>query len=307
MLGDCLASLVRDRSTVRREIIVVDNASADHTLEVLNQFRRDADVPVRICSERRLGKGFALNTGVEAARGTYLVFTDDDVVVEDGWLDALLRPFETPEIGVVGGRTIPKWPIPPPAWLAGEHADLITTRDWGEIEREFAPRYVPAGSNVAVRSRAMRDEPYPFDVELGPRGAQYTPGEDNEAFFRLRRRWRAWYTPEARTLHRITTERMTWPAMRRQHYGAGIGHARVQRKLGELPEAGLVLRVLRFAKAIVRVVVRDIGRPEPLTPGEASRRLSAHQQVGYTAEILLGRTPRLARWTERRFEPRYPR
>ena len=45
------------------------------------------------------------NTGAKRAKGGIVVFVDSDVIPEPGWLEALLIPFQRPEVSVVGGRT----------------------------------------------------------------------------------------------------------------------------------------------------------------------------------------------------------
>src|SRR5688572_22525521 len=60
------------------EVIVVDNASPDHTSDVV----RRAVLPrlsLRYLPEGQKGKAYALNAGIAAARGDILLFTDDDV------------------------------------------------------------------------------------------------------------------------------------------------------------------------------------------------------------------------------------
>src|SRR5206468_894526 len=112
--------------------------------------------------------------------------------VEDGWLHELLAPFRDPAVGAVGGRTLPRWPFPPPDWLRGDHVDLVAMHDWGRVEGAFSPGFVPAGNNMAIRRDAIEGLGRVFDPDLGPRGFECIPGEDNETLFRIRRRWTIW-------------------------------------------------------------------------------------------------------------------
>lgn len=62
------------------ELIVVDDASTDHTAEVLGRF---TDPRLRVLRrERNSGAAAARNAGMSAARGRYIAFQDDD----DFWL-----------------------------------------------------------------------------------------------------------------------------------------------------------------------------------------------------------------------------
>jgi glycosyltransferase involved in cell wall biosynthesis len=58
------------------ELIVVDNASTDQTLAVV-QNATYQKLSVRYLNEPRKGKGFALNTGIAAAKADIPLFTDD--------------------------------------------------------------------------------------------------------------------------------------------------------------------------------------------------------------------------------------
>ncbi|WP_308206394.1 glycosyltransferase family 2 protein [Mycobacterium yunnanensis] len=83
LLREALASVLRcDYPDF--EVIVVDNASSDDScvkfVEILG------DPRVRAVTEPRPGLAVARNTGVLEARGEFVAFTDDDVVVEPRWL-----------------------------------------------------------------------------------------------------------------------------------------------------------------------------------------------------------------------------
>jgi hypothetical protein len=45
------------------------------------------------------------NAGAEVARGEILIFLDSDAVPEDGWLNALVAPFDDPQVVAVNGHT----------------------------------------------------------------------------------------------------------------------------------------------------------------------------------------------------------
>jgi glycosyltransferase involved in cell wall biosynthesis len=85
----CITALVRH---TRRpwELIVVDNGSTDGTTIYLAGVHDAAAVPVTVISNRE-NRGFpaAINQGLAAARGEYLVMLNNDVVVTDAWLDQL--------------------------------------------------------------------------------------------------------------------------------------------------------------------------------------------------------------------------
>ena len=71
-----IADYLRNQS-YESEIVVVNNSSKDKTVEVANEFGEN--IPnFRIIDEPRPGKGYAVTTGMLAARGDYRLFTDAD-------------------------------------------------------------------------------------------------------------------------------------------------------------------------------------------------------------------------------------
>lgn len=107
-IPECLASLLRmGFPAEQREIIVVDNGSADKTAEVVNHY------PVRYLWEGRRGAASARNRGIEASQGEILAFTNADCVVTTGWLTELIREFDTDGIGAVEGEIVAYPPVSP--------------------------------------------------------------------------------------------------------------------------------------------------------------------------------------------------
>src|SRR5256714_3342433 len=89
------------------EVIVVASGCRDQTVPIVADIaRHDARVRL-IVQERREGKAAAINLFLGAARSPLLLMVSADVLVKDGTIDALLRHFGDPTVGMVGGRPIP--------------------------------------------------------------------------------------------------------------------------------------------------------------------------------------------------------
>jgi GT2 family glycosyltransferase len=58
-------------------------------------------------SERARGLGFARNTGLKKASGSFVVFIDDDIQPAEDWFDNLLEPLRDENVGAVGGAVLP--------------------------------------------------------------------------------------------------------------------------------------------------------------------------------------------------------
>jgi poly-beta-1,6-N-acetyl-D-glucosamine synthase len=89
------------------ELVVVASGCEDRTAAIVADIaRRDARVRL-IEQPRREGKASAINLFIAAARSPVLLMVSADVLVEDGTVEALLRHFEDPTVGMVGGHPIP--------------------------------------------------------------------------------------------------------------------------------------------------------------------------------------------------------
>jgi GT2 family glycosyltransferase/glycosyltransferase involved in cell wall biosynthesis len=99
----CLASLQEHRGPDRFEVIVVDDCSTDETAEAISR------IPGIVYLRNETNSGFIVscNRGAQKARGKYLVFLNNDTLVRDGWLTALVDTFaEGPDAGIVGSKLI---------------------------------------------------------------------------------------------------------------------------------------------------------------------------------------------------------
>jgi glucosyl-dolichyl phosphate glucuronosyltransferase len=72
------------------EVLLVDNNSKDETRKVVEEFSRKGTINLMYLFEGRQGKSFALNRGLESAKGEIIAFTDDDVLADKGWLVAII-------------------------------------------------------------------------------------------------------------------------------------------------------------------------------------------------------------------------
>ncbi|MBI5624197.1 MAG: glycosyltransferase family 2 protein [Elusimicrobia bacterium] len=98
---ECLESLERT-TAAPYEVIVVDNGSKDGTAAWVR--RRPRTRVIR--NRENLGFARAVNQGMSAAKGRYLVWLNNDVVLTEGWLERLIAAAErAPWIGAVGPCT----------------------------------------------------------------------------------------------------------------------------------------------------------------------------------------------------------
>ena len=147
----------------RCDLTVVDNASTDNTAELV-QAMKLPNMPLHYLLEPRRGKGYAYNTGIAAATGDILLFTDDDLRPPDDWIAGMCRPIVSGEADAVAGG-VKLAPSLHRSWIKKEHAGWLAST-------EHLPRGVTVpliGANMAFSRRVLERVPQ-FDNELGPGG-----------------------------------------------------------------------------------------------------------------------------------------
>lgn len=90
------------------EVVIVDNASSDDSVEYLNTYSQTSKLNLKI-AQSKTNQGFAggNNFGVAQSNGQYIVFLNNDTVVDEHWLDALLACIESDSsVGIVNSKLL---------------------------------------------------------------------------------------------------------------------------------------------------------------------------------------------------------
>jgi hypothetical protein len=103
LLLGCVESLYRTTRESSLEIIVVDNASTDGSIDAL---RKSFPQVQTIVNQDNLGFAKANNMGIKKARGRYICLVNSDVKALEGVLDKIRLYMEShPEIGALAPKT----------------------------------------------------------------------------------------------------------------------------------------------------------------------------------------------------------
>ncbi len=211
LLAKCLRSIAKESGGLRVEVIVVDNASGDGTVEMLA-----SDFPeVRtIAGEENLGFAAGTNRAVEAASADTLLLLNPDTEVRPGALAQLAEFVQScPEVGACGPavrgadgelqRTCHAFPS---LWLTlvaqfGLHRAFRHSRVFGAYDMTWwahdEPRAVDWLSGVCICTRRNVWE------RVGPLDEGYFMyAEDIDWCYRLRQAGLdRWYLPDAEIVH----------------------------------------------------------------------------------------------------------
>ena len=103
LLPRCLKALL-DQSIQPFEIIVLDDASTDNSLEVISSFAQQYPLIRVYSNERNLGVNPTNNRGLDLARGDYVFFAAADDEVKPGFFEQSIRMLcDHPEAGLSSG------------------------------------------------------------------------------------------------------------------------------------------------------------------------------------------------------------
>src|SRR3989304_404612 len=99
-IASCLNSLI-SVAYDDKEIIVIDDASTDRTVQTVEKFLGKDVILVR--REWNGGRATALNSGLQRATGDVIITTDADTVVPSDWLQRFTSCFEQQGVVAAGG------------------------------------------------------------------------------------------------------------------------------------------------------------------------------------------------------------
>jgi GT2 family glycosyltransferase len=268
------------------EVVVVENAPpAPSTRSVVA--RSFSGAPVHYLEEPRKGASRARNAGLALADGDVVAFTDDDVVVDPGWLRNAVTAFEHPDVACVTGR-IQALALDTRSQLLFEQFAAFDKgperRMWRLPESRAAeplfpyiPGHVGSGANVFVRREVAR-RVGGFDIQLGP-GTPTLGGEDLDLFVRLVQAGYAIVYDPSVLVHHDHPDSLD---MRRQAYGYGVGLTAMLAK--QLVHGPARRQLIRAIPGGIRYVLDPNSRKNAQKPSDFPRSLELLERVG----MLLG-------------------
>jgi hypothetical protein len=120
---NCVRSIEQDPPQAEFEIIVIDNASEDGTVEVL---RHDFPQVTLIANDENHGFAAANNQGIAGSRGEYVLLLNPDTILHPHSLDTLCAFLDGhPDVGACGPRLLNEDGTLQPSAIAGWSCDLM--------------------------------------------------------------------------------------------------------------------------------------------------------------------------------------
>ncbi|MGH9354142.1 MAG: glycosyltransferase, partial [Terriglobia bacterium] len=205
-------------SSLKWEILMVDNNSTDSTRDVIEEFANTSGLNVRYIFEPQQGRSFALNAGIREAKGEIVAFTDDDVTFDPQWMLSLKQALDEWGCIAAAGKIVPVWNDPVPSWFQLEGQQAVGHFDMGETPK--GTNYAH-GANGAFRREAF--EKYgTFQTGVSVDGKLLGGYEDDEFGHRLTSRGeKIMYVPGAIVYHPVETHKLNKAYFRKWFFDIG--------------------------------------------------------------------------------------
>lgn len=151
ILSSCLETLAKlEYPPDLFEVIVVDDGSPVSLASVVEPFAEK--IRIVLLSRKNGGPAAARNSGIAAAKGKYLAFTDDDCMPDRCWLKELELCFERNPAVMVGGRTVNAL-VGNPYSIASQ---MIVDFAYAHYNSDPLKARFFASNNMAVPAEALR-------------------------------------------------------------------------------------------------------------------------------------------------------
>lgn len=242
-MADCLGSLSRlDYPSGRFEVIVIDDGSTTPLQPIVSSF--SDQFAVTLLTQINAGPAAARNTGVKKAKGSFLIFIDDDCEPTAKWLQNLSeRCLRAPDQGI-GGKTLNGLPQNLFSCASQEIIDVV----YAYYNTDPNQAHFFASNNLTLPAHLFR--------AIGGFDETFTTSEDRDICDRWKQHgFRLAYAPEVVLYHsHVLNIRTFW----RQHFNYGRGayryhQARAQRGTGRFrPDLRFYMRLFCYPFSLGR-------------------------------------------------------
>jgi len=226
LLARTLESLRTARAPANLDvrILVVDNASTDGTRALVQREAVRFGNRLQYLFVPTPGKPHALNAGISATDGDLVGLIDDDEEIDVAWFECIERAFVDSDVDFIGGKCLPRWSAPRPAWLGAAYLGVVGWVDPGPQPRTMDATYpgILMGGNAVIRRRVL-ERAGPYSTALNRTGARLLGCEDEDMYHRLLALGvRGRYQPDLVIYHHVPAERLTKDYFRRWCFWRGV-------------------------------------------------------------------------------------
>jgi glycosyltransferase involved in cell wall biosynthesis len=256
------------------QLIIVDNRSDNGVPTQCDLSWHPDRLLVR---EGKAGLIHARICGTLQSKHDILVSVDDDTPLFPDYLENIQQIFlQNPDMGIVGGRTVPEFSVAPPPWIKSFYS-LLAIRDLGDepiiqqLKVNDTLRQYPQAAAVAVmatRKTCMLGYIEHFKNDnishtLGRKGNDLSSGEDNDInLFIYKSGYWLGYFPQLKFIHLIPENRLQAGYLARLQYSSSKTWIKVLNKYGINPWPKISKLTVPFRKIKAWLTYQAWSSPE---------------------------------------------
>ena len=294
ILADCLQSIFQKTEGAAYEVIVVDDASKDDSVDMVKSKFPNVQL---IVNPRNVGFSEANNVGMRAAKGRYLLLLNNDTILHNNAFAVMVKFMDAhPEVGIAGGQLLNLQGKPDisygsfPSLLEALHTGLFLDKLFSgarwvkikgmspspDITKPVEVDYI-CGADIVIRREVLE--------EIGFLDLQFRAYcEETDFCYRAKKtgKWKVMYVPEAQIIHLFS---MTWGSaserktqlLYRSYWLYYLKHFN--------PFYGMIARLLyafRYAVIFILSVIRS-----RLNPHKAEMYRTRYKEAGWTLKYAL--------------------
>ena len=215
------------------QLVIIDNASTNR--EFLTECDLSWHPEAKTIYEGKLGLTRARIAGIQASQGEYIVFVDDDNVLNEDYLKYTLEIFQAySQSGAIGGKSLPEFEVEPEPWMQ-EFYLCLALRDFGDEIKTYAysdhnpkhhPEFAPIGAGMALCRKAAeyycdRIQSDSNRQSFDRTGSSLQSGGDCDMNLTiLEANWAVGYFPQLQLTHLISANRLTKEYLARLNYAS---------------------------------------------------------------------------------------
>jgi len=215
----------KDLDDIHWEIIVVDNASNDNTVQVVTSYIKKTNLPLKLTDENKKGLSNARRKGINISKYEYICFIDDDNWISPGFISSAYKIMSNhSDVGMCGGLGIADFESEAPVWYSDYQSAFAVgpqSETAGYIMKDAGYLY---GAGCTLRRSAWNKLIINgFNYMLsGRKGTGLDSGEDMELCFALQLAgYKLWYDPEMKFEHFMPETRLTINHLKKLYKGFG--------------------------------------------------------------------------------------
>lgn len=211
-----LEAILKLKSSIPYEVIVVNNASLDETPLIVSDFLKSNSTTVKgkLVTQPTPGLMYARKKGVEEAIYSHIVFCDDDNWLKEDYLEKAAIFFsENHRVGALGGKGIPIFEEQKPEWFDKyAHSFAVGSQDWHLGNPGISLGYL-YGAGIIFKKEIL-ETIFRSGIKLaliGRKNNQLVSGDDVELCYLVQLQgFELAYEKKMEFYHWMPKERMRW-------------------------------------------------------------------------------------------------